>query len=547
MTENLAATGAATGAAAVATPHALASASGHQVLVDGGNAVDAALAAAAVLAVVYPNQCAIGGDLIALVGTPDGAVTTINASGRAPRAADPAELRRSFEQVPVDGALAVTVPGVLSGWQELAARWGHRPLSAALSHAATLASDGVQISPGLGRDLVLERERILADPGLAGVLAPGGEVLAGGEMLVQPQLAATLELLAADGVETFYRGSIASSLVAALRAGGSAMTEADFAEHHITVESAPRARFGGLDYYSSGGNTQGGWFLAGLRALEHLAARLGRVPDPLGADAALVAAVLARLARARDGELAGPASRDRGETPNGPALPALGGEAEVGAFVDDILSGQWAAAPVPYRAKATGDTVAVVAADGAGQWVCLIQSVFHAFGSGLLDPATGILMHNRGAAFSLVPGTRGEFRSGARPPHTLMPVLLSDPVTGRVVGAHGTMGGRVQPQIHTHLALHLALGRSPAEAVSAPRWIVGRMEVGTEAADVVQIEADVPDVVQRQLADLGLPVQILTVRDDGVGHTQVVRALTPIVLSAASDPRADGAALAVTP
>jgi gamma-glutamyltranspeptidase/glutathione hydrolase len=195
--------------------------------------------------------------------------------------------------------------------------------------------------------------------------------------------------------------------------------------------------------------------------------------------------------------------------------------------------------------------VAIVAADADGHWVCIIQSLFHAFGSGILDPATGVLLHNRGAAFSLVPGTPGELAGGRRPPHTLMPVLVRDS-SGHLVAAHGTMGGRAQPQIHTHLALHLALGRTPAEAVSAPRWIVGQMEAGAPAPSVVLVEEPVPAAAQSALATLGLRTQLLPANDDGVGHAQVVRrtvgawhrdAGTLPGLNAASDPRADGLAL----
>lgn len=482
----------------VASPHGLASAEGADVLRDGGNAVDAALAAAAVLAVVLPNQCAIGGDLIALVGLPDGSAHVLNASGRAPAGVDVESLRARGDRVPVAGAPSVTVPGVVDGWHELARRWGTRPLTAPLRLAAGVARDGVPVSAGLARDLAGESARIIADAGLAEVLAPGGSVLRQGQALRQPRLAGTLDLLADGGRDAFYTGEVATSLANTLRADGSAITVDDFSTHVSTLEEPLGTRFGGEEYLSSGGNTQGGFFLAGLREIEDL----GRLLDPLGPDAGLLCRILTRQSTARDARLGDPA--------HGP--------------------------------EPGGDTVAIVAADGSGQWVSLIQSVFHAFGAGLLDPATGVLLHNRGAAFDLAPGSPALLAGGRRPPHTLMPVLVRDAGTARLVGAHGTMGGRAQPQIHAHLALHLALGRGVLDAVSTPRWLAGRMEAGGTETSTVQYEQDLPEPARRSLAGTGLPLRALPARNDGAGHAQLIRRRAGR-LDVATDPRADGAAL----
>jgi gamma-glutamyltranspeptidase len=485
----------------VASPHALASAAGADVLRDGGNAVDAALAAAAVLAVVLPNQCAVGGDLIALVGLPDGSAHVLNASGRAPAGVDVEALRARGDRVPVDGAPSVTVPGVVDGWHELARRWGSRPPATPLRLAASLARDGVPVSAGLARDLVVESVRIGADAGLSEVLAPGGSVLRRGQTLRQPRLADTLDLLADGGRDAFYTGEVATSLANTLRANGSAMTVDDFSAHVSTLEEPVSAPFAGEEYLSSGGNTQGEFFLAGLREIEGL----GRLLDPLGPDAGLLCRILTRQSTARDARLGDPA--------HGP--------------------------------RPGGDTVAIVAADDAGGWVSLIQSVFHAFGAGLLDPATGVLLHNRGAAFDLAPGSPALLTGGRRPPHTLMPVLVRDAGAGRVVGAHGTMGGRAQPQIHTHLALHLALGRSVLDAVSSPRWLAGRMEAGDTETPTVHYERDLPEPARRSLAGTRLPLKALPARDDGAGHAHLIRGRAGR-LDVATDPRADGAALTDT-
>lgn len=516
---------AASGRWGVASPHTLASEVGADVLRGGGNAVDAAVAAAAALAVVLPNQCALGGDVIALVGLPDGSAHVLNGSGRAPARVDVEALRAGHDRLPVDGALSVTVPGIVDGWHELARRWGTRSVSAALGHAATLAHDGVPVSAGLARDLDREAKRILADPGLSEVLAPSGTLLREGQALRQPRLANTLEAIAADGPGAFYSGDVAASLVSTLRARGSAMTTDDFHAHTSTLEEPLAVRFGDEEYVASGGNTQGGFFLAALRAVE----RLGRPLDPLGAEAGLLHDILAALASARDQRLGDPST-----------APVLD-DGAIEELATLALAGT--TAPLAPRGPAPGgDTVAVVVADGSGQWVSLIQSVFHAFGSGLLDPVTGVLLHNRGAAFDLAPGSAAELAGGRRPPHSLMPVLVRDAGTGQLVGAHGTMGGRAQPQIHTHLALHLALGRSTFESVSAPRWLLGHMEAGADENPVVHYEHDVPDVARLSLTRTGVPARPLPAQADDAGHAQVIRRGTK-GLHVAADPRADGAAV----
>jgi gamma-glutamyltranspeptidase len=509
----------------VASPHWMASRAGADVLRDGGNAVDAALASAAVLAVVLPNQCAIGGDLIALVGEPDGGTHVLNGSGRAPAGVDVEALRTRGERLPVEGALTVTVPGLVDGWHELARRWGTRSLSSALAGAATLARDGAPVSAGLARDLAKESKRILADPGLSQVLAPGGALLREGQTLRQPRLASTLDLIADGGRDAFYAGEIATSLANRLRANGSAISADDFRIHTSTVEKPLTARFGDEEYVASGGNSPGGFFLAGLRAVESL----GRQLDPLGPDAGLLALILARLSAIRDARLGDPAAA--------PGLdPAAVEQLAKLAIAERIRP---AAPPGP---KPGGDTVAIVATDASGHWVSIIQSVFHAFGSGLLDPVTGVLLHNRGAAFDLTPGSAAVLAGGRRPPHTLMPVLIRDARSGRIVGARGTMGGRAQPQIHTHLALHLALGRTVRDAVGASRWLVGQMEAGATGTPAIRYEQGVPVPALQSLTATGLPLIVLSARDDGAGHAQVIRE-GPAGLEVGTDPRADGTAL----
>jgi gamma-glutamyltranspeptidase/glutathione hydrolase len=526
---------------AVASPHHAGSEAAAAAFADGGNAVDAALSAAAMLAVVYPNQNSVGGDLLALVGTPSGDVQFLNASGAAARAVDVDELTASRGVMPVSGAQPVTVPGAVSGWFALADGWGRlgsKGLSASLRRAAEAAGAGVRVAPGLGRDLQREQETLAADPGMRAVFFRDGRILRTGDTFRQQQLASTLTTLADSGVNAMYEGVIAESLLRFLAARGSALSAEDFAEHTVDLEPAHSVSFAGEEYVSAGANSQGVFFLEALHALEQVRqARPGGSLDPVGADAGVIATVLAHAAADRDAHCADPRfapvpyewllSRER----------AL----ELARLAD---GGPTSIPPASYGAPASGDTVAVVAADADGNWISLIQSVFHCFGAGILDPATGIVLHNRGASFSLRPGAPNRLAGGKRPLHTLMPVLVRR--DGRLVGTHGAMGGRAQPQIHAHLAMHLASGRSVGEAVMSPRWVLGAMEAGVaEGGSLVRVEADVPPAAVDAMTAAGLKVRALPRWDDGAGHAQAVR-LCHGVLTAAADPRSDGAALAAS-
>ncbi|MBW8819494.1 MAG: hypothetical protein AUG49_14525 [Catenulispora sp. 13_1_20CM_3_70_7] len=522
---------------AVATPHSAASDAAAEVLRTGGNAVDAALAAAAMLTVVYPNQCSIGGDLLALVGTAQGGVRFVNSSGRAPRAVDVASLTQSYDAMPVLGALPVTVPGVVAGWGTLAGKWGTRPLGAALSAAEAAAREGVPVAAGLARDLQREQKAVADDPGMRRVFAPDGQVLVAGQTLRQPELARTLATITDRGPSAFYGGDIGASLAALLTARGSAMTLEDLAEHTVELAGAHSARYDGVEYLSSGGNSQGLYFLQALAALEVVRSARGTL-DPIARDAGVVASALAWAAGDRDRYCA---------DPQWSATPAqwLLSPAYVQRIAEHAVSGSGEPAVLPAARRVSGDTVAVVAADADGTWISLIQSVFHCFGAALLDPDTGIVLHNRGASFSLDPASPNMLAGGKRPLHTLMPVLVRQ--AGELIGAHGAMGGRAQPQVHTHLALQLAAGADVGRATSAPRWVLGAMEAGvTTGAGVVTAEPEVPLAGVEAIERAGFTVEVTDSYADGVGHGQLVRRVPGRErphLVAAADPRTDGSAL----
>ncbi|WP_326809793.1 gamma-glutamyltransferase [Streptomyces scopuliridis] len=492
---------------AIAAPHPAGIEAARQMAAEGGGVVDAALAAAAALTVAYPHQCSIGGDLVALVR--DGArgiVRAVVSAGAAAAAADPAPLRAAGDRMPAGGPHTVTVPGVVAGWAELARLGARLPLARALAPARALAEDGVAVSAGLARAIRNRLDVVRADPGLSALLLDkAGEPLPAGATLLQPALAATLAELSEDW-RHFYTGPTARRLVAVLRARGSLLDMADFAAHRAENTTPLSTTRDGVTWWVAPPPSQGAALLAVL----------GRKSDPLTA--------------ARQAEL----SRD-----------ALLGDPRSGGIDIDglLLREQRDTAALPSGPKPSGDTVAVTAVDDEGNAVTLIQSVFQSFGSGIAHPATGVVLHNRGSAFSLDPAHPGALRPGARPPHTLCPALATGP--GRVV-ALGCQGGRAQAWILSQVADALLDAPDPEALLARPRWVIGSRDLNRPGPTLV-LEPGVPDSDGLiAVADgLGLAVAEVPGPHDEAGHVQMAR-LRGGVLDAASDPRADGTAVVLT-
>jgi gamma-glutamyltranspeptidase len=528
---------------AVASPHAAATEVAVRAVEQGGNALDAALAAAVTLTVVYPHNTSLGGDLFALVHAPDGRVVSVNASGRSARRVDAAAVAaRHGGRMPVRGADTVTVPGAVAGLGAVHGLGASLPWAAHLEAASGLASDGVPVAPGLDRAIDEELELVLADPGLRAVFAPGDRPLRRGEKLLQPRLAETLERIATDGAGEFYEGALARRLVEGLRDHGSALGTDDFATYVPSVDGGLRRTFKGCEVWTAGPNSQGFLLLEILQGLELLGC-----DDPLGAGAGKLSALFALAIEDRERALADPdtmtedvdALLDPGRWSSLlDGLPGDGRDRAVSSGPDGAAGARPAATRAP---RPRGDTVAVVAADNEGWAVSLIQSLFHSFGSGILDERSGVIFHDRGAMFSLDQRSPNALAPGKRPAHTLMPVLVRD--GGRLRWVMGTMGGRAQPQIHAQVLSRLLDGAEPAIAVAAPRWIVERQGAGEVAA----VERDVPPRAREAVA-ARMDVVDLQHLDETVGHAQVVALDHPGngSWSAGSDPRADGTAAVVT-
>jgi gamma-glutamyltranspeptidase/glutathione hydrolase len=500
---------------AIATPHVLATAAAKEAIARGGNAVDAALAAAATLTVVYPHNTGLGGDLIALVRSPDGRISCVNASGPAPAGVDVAALRsRSGGQMPVAGPDTITVPGAVAGYAALhasgaALTWTDH-FAAAIRHA-----EGTPVVPGLAAAIAEAGELIAADPGMRAVFGS----LRVGDTLRQEALAATLAELAAQGPEVLYGGRLGKRLAAGLQALGVPIAPGDLAAYEVERPEPLHRAFQGFDVYTSPPNTQGFLLLQALAALERT--------DPRGQDPGQLAAIFHRGIADRTRHLADPrfARIDVDALLLGPSGEAAGPDGSARRAI---------------AGRASGDTVAVVTADSEGRAVSLIQSLFHSFGAGLLEPSTGMVMHNRGAFFSLDPASPNVIAPGKRPAHTLMPVMVTQ--DGRLAWSMGTMGGKAQPQILTQVLLRLLAGERPADAVAAPRWVVGGMEAG-QPEDTISLETDLSPRIITALTATGAPLVPLPPASEWVGHAQVAGG----AMAAGSDPRCDGAAAVVSP
>jgi gamma-glutamyltranspeptidase len=540
---------------AVAAPHRLAAEAGARAVAEGGNAVDAAIAAAAVLAVVYPHQCSIGGDLIALVCAPSGEVYATLSVGAAARRTPVDEIRAAHERMPGRGPLTVTVPGFTAGLAALAAQGARLDLAEAWRTAADLAERGVPAAAGLAAALRANRSVLAADPGSAAVLLGDGggsalrqsaadsdsaDVLSRGDgdddstlrqlvadsesanallpgdddtILRQPALATTLMRLAEDPLD-LYTGESAALLAAGLRRLGSPLAADDLAGHRAEVAEPIHRRRGDVCWFVPPPPSQA----------VALPAVLGRTP---GLTAAELLDRSLRVAAARDALLADPRVFDV-------PVKALYAAAE-----DDgppiALSG---------AVKPAGDTVAVTAADTEGYAVSIVASVYQSFGAGLLEPATGVLLHNRGSAFSLDPDHPGFLRPGARPPHTLSPAIAVRGGVDPMLAALGCQGGRAQPWILAQLADELLRADDLARVLRRPRWVFGSREIG-EAEPTLVVEHDsVPADLAEVAAAHGLRTRALGAAWDDAGHVQAALADGRGARGAA-DPRADGGALTV--
>jgi len=511
---------------AVATPHTDATAAAESAFERGGNAVDAALAAAVTLAVSYPHMCGVGGDVFALVQRPDGRRIAIASTGRSAAGLDADAVRRRHTEIPARGPIPITVPGAVAGWEALHRVGAELPWARAFERPISLAADGAIVSRSLHQILTALDAPHAADPGLQPIFYPQGTPAPPGSTFANPRLARTLDVLANEGAPAMYGGEIGRTYVEGLREAGSALTIDDFAAHEAWMPSPLQRSFRELRVSVVPPTSQGFVLLEILETID----RLGLDPDPHGPDAGTIARVFAHASSDRDRHLADP---DHMRMP----VTALLDDAHLAEIAGAVRA---SAATGPVGSKAGGDTIALVTADAKGWAVSLIQSLFWDFGAGIMEPRTGIVAQNRGACFTLDDGHPNVLAAGKRPAHTLMPVLVHD--TQGLAAVAGSMGGYGQPQINTQTIAHAMVSeRTAGDAIAAPRWLIDTDPGSTERSTIA--EEGVPDAARESLAAAGFAVEDVPPTTESLGHAHLIRVRSG-ELDVGSDPRADGSAAA---
>jgi gamma-glutamyltranspeptidase/glutathione hydrolase len=537
---------------AVVAPHHLATAAGLEILRAGGHAVDAAIAANAVLGVVMPNACGLGGDAFWLIWDAAsgedgrGRQHALNGSGRSPGGADAAALRGAgFETMPLRGPGSVTIPGAVRSWGDAHRRFGRLPVPTLLAPAIELAERGFPAWDELIKSVEAAAgsfaEALGSKAPFFAVYRPHRRPWRPGEVIRLPALAGTLRRLAEDGFDAFYEGGLGERQAALLAELGVACGPADFRDHASTWGEPIATTYRGLRVTSHPPNSSGVVALELLNILEQFeppARAFG--PEGLRVAAwAHLAIEASKLAMAdRDAHLTDPAASD---------LPIV-------RLLDKAHAGMLAALIDPTRASVPGrstnppggGTAYLAAVDADGNAVSLIQSNYLGFGSGVVDPETGVHYQNRGSYFSLDTEHPNVLAPDKRTLHTLMPgMLFRDGTPGPWIVA-GSMGGDAQPQIHAQLVSALIDGDLDiARAVAAPRWFVAP-RVHFDPPREVQAESRFEPGLLESLETLGHPVVRLGAFDDAIGQQHAIEivdggpAATGGSVAAVTDPRSAG-------
>ncbi|WP_372003572.1 gamma-glutamyltransferase [Tistrella mobilis] len=514
--------------AMAATSHPLATLTAIETLRAGGNAVDAAIAAVAVLGLLEPHMTGIGGDCWMLIQRAgDEAPLCYNGTGRAARGAEPAVrqlLDAGAATVPQSHPLAVTIPGAVEAWDRLSADHGRLGLDRILAPAIDLARAGAPVAPRVAADWIrhvplLQANDITAQSFLAGTRAP-----VVGTRMPQTQMCRTLSAIAKDGARGFYDGWVADDMVTTLKALGGPHELEDFTGHTGNYVDPATGSYRGTRVFETPPNSQGAIVLALLAMMEP--ADLAAL-DP---DGAAFHDLIARASEAgialRDRFLADPAD-DHGAADGGLAQIMEGARAAAAG-----IAAGGRAEPASHRPGGSGDTVYVSVVDRDQTAVSMVNSIFHAFGSGITCPRSGVLFNSRGTGFRLAPGKAGHYRPGLRPPHTLVAGMTGD--GRRPVMSFGVMGGHYQAIGHaTLLSRIIDHGLDPQAAIDLPR----SMAMG----GVLEVETGSDPALMPRLIGLGHRVRAAA---QPLGGAQAIRIdWERGVLIGGSDSRKDGCAL----
>ena len=513
----------------VATSQPLASTAGLEVLRTGGNAIDAAVAAAAVLSVTEPHMTGIGGDMFAIVWlAKEQKLVAINASGRAgSRMLRDTLVARGFRSGSQQGAMSVTVPGALAGWDMLLRTHGKRTLTQVLQPAIRYARDGFPVSPIIASQWADETNLLMRDSAAAATYLRDGRAPTAGEWFINRDYARTLQIIADSGIGVFYGGSLGRRMVQRVQALGGFITLDDLRRNAPTWVTPMSVMFRGYRVWELPPSNQGIAALEMLRILE---------PYDLAGMGHNSPAYLHHLIEAK--KLAY-ADLDR----------FVGDADHLDMPAERMLSDEFITArrallnpsraqervdPGPLRTRS--ETVYLTVADADGNMVSFINSIYDYFGSGVVVPGTGFALHNRGAGFTLAPGLPNTVAPGKRPFHTLIPGFVTRPVNGRdeAYMSFGLMGGGVQAQGHVQFLLnHFVFGMDLQAAIDAPRF---RHYDGYRVA----LEPPMTDGVRTALQAMGhVLIEQPTV---AFGGAQAIMKLRN-GWGAGSDPRKDGMAV----
>jgi gamma-glutamyltranspeptidase/glutathione hydrolase len=522
--------------AMVTSPHALASAAGVAALRAGGSAVDAAIATSAVLNVVYPHMTSVGGDAFWLVhDAARGEVRFLNAAGRAPAAATiEAYQARGLAEIPHRGWLSVaTVPALVAGWGTAHAAYGRRPWRELFAPAIEYARDGFPVSARLAGWIARARDVVAAVPETAAMLLPAGEPPGAGQTLRFPDLARTLEAIAALGPSGFYAGDVAREIVRASRAGGGLVEAADLAAARAAWGSPLVGGYHGVRIYETPPPTQG---FAALLLLALVEADDVAALGWQSADVVHLLVEAKKLAFADRNQYLG--DPDFAPVPTDKLLdPAYVRERRRLIRADRAQA--WDRVPA---GSLEGDTVFLAVVDREGNAVACIQSLYFGFGSGVVAGRSGVVLANRGAYFTLDPAHPNALAPDKQPAHTLIASLAF--ADERLRWVFGAMGADGQPQIHAQVYSALIdFGLDLQQAVEAPRWLAGRFVLG-DARERLSVEARMPAATLAALEARGHLLTRWGPWEELAGHAHGIEVQPGTgTRMGAADPRSDGAAV----
>lgn len=513
---------------AFTAPHYAASKAGQHVLEQGGTAIEAMVAAAASIAVVYPHMNGLGGDGFWLISEPGKKPIGIDASGVAASAASP-EFYTGQTAIPSRGGkAAVTMAGAVSGWQkalEISAKWQTKiPLVELFTPAIGQARWGIEVTQSLSDASHKTYDALADDPNFAQFLIKG-RALKKGKIVKLPKLADTLQRLAEAGLDDFYQGQLAEQLSEDLQKAGSALSLKDFNQYQAQLVEPLSVEISKGTLYNLGAPTQG---IASLIIL----ALFDRLQDKATNEIDFIHLLVECTKQAF-------IVRNQNVTDQS-RLPT-----DLSAFLDDQKLESMAksidmenALPWPHQAK-QGDTIWMGACDSEGRMVSYIQSLYWEFGSGIVSPSTGIVWNNRGTSFSLEKESLQYLQPGLRPFHTLNPAFaeLKD---GRRI-SYGTMGGEGQPQTQAALFTRYLYQNLPLnQAISAGRWLLGR--TWGDESNNLKIEADIAQTVGQGLKDRGHDIAVVEACNELMGHAGAIVQFDDGITIASTDPRSDGKA-----